>query len=111
MIEQVGAGQDAKPAGACRFCAACYQIALNVLLALDRLANALAGGDPAETISQRVARAERAGHRWARAACRLLDVFSAKHCRWSLAPGSIGREVWSWSKDGPPNPPAPPQDR
>jgi hypothetical protein len=33
------------------------------------------------------------------------------HCTWSLeVPGSIAREVWSWSDDTP-NPPPPPDAR
>ncbi len=76
------------------------QYAVNVLLGLDVLASAVIGGDGRETISERMARAQKAGVVWAGRLCRLLDVFGAKHCSKSLEPGSIGRELWDWSKSG-----------
>ena len=37
----------------------------NLLLAFDEFVNALAGGDPRETISSRAAKARRRGRKWA----------------------------------------------
>ena len=86
----------------CRRCLAVRQFAMNLALALDRLANVLLLGDPAETVSQRLARARAAGNRWAALACRGLAAVGRRlgetedHCTWSLSPDSSGRELWRW---------------
>jgi hypothetical protein len=81
--------------GACLFA---RQLALNWLLALDRLGNCVLLGDPSETISQRLGRAENAGNRIAWAVCRVLNVINPDHCQWSLEPGpSIGKQLWNWN--------------
>lgn len=55
--------------------------ALNVLVALDQLLNAITGGDPDETISSRLGKAKRRGNRAAKAACWVLaKVFGVRHC-------------------------------
>lgn len=88
----------------CAPCTVARQIALNFLLASDRLLNALTLGDPSETVSQRLGRAQRVGNRIAIALCRVLNVINANHCEWSLQPGpSIGAEVWHWSPPVPPS--------
>ena len=79
-------------------CTAC-QYALNLLLALDKGLNTLLGGDPSETLSRRLGRAEDAGSTLAGYACWVLGVFSKNHCTWSEQPGTEGKEVWSWSKN------------
>ena len=82
----------------CRACSFTRQLVLNGLLAADRAANALLLGDPNETISQRLGRAENAGNRVAWALCRVLNVINRDHCQWSLQPGpSIGRQLWDWN--------------
>lgn len=53
---------------------------LNVLIGVDQLANAIAGGDPDETISSRVGkrlRESKAGVLWARI---VIACTSKKHC-------------------------------
>lgn len=75
--------------------------AFNVLVALDQLANTLAGGDPDETVSSRTAKAARAGHRWGHWGCRALDWFDPGHCDAAIEPDEGHRAVV-------PNPPEPP---
>lgn len=53
-------------------------------VALDQLGNALAGGQPDETISFRAAKARAAGSRPACVLCRLLDLFQKDHCAITL---------------------------
>lgn len=54
--------------------------AWNILIALDQLANAIAGGDPAETVTDRAARARRRGAWWAVALCAVLHALDDGHC-------------------------------
>lgn len=56
----------------------------NVLIAVDQLGNALAAGDPDETISSRAGKAQRAGRRWGCILCRMLDWFERDHCAKSM---------------------------
>jgi hypothetical protein len=65
----------------------------NVLIALDQLVNAFAGGDPDETLSSRAAKAMQEGKRWACVLCRLLDFIQANHCLRSLEPDEGARAV------------------
>lgn len=83
---------------ACKACVIVRHYALNIGLAMDRLANAALLGNANETLSQRTARAELAGNRIARLACRLLGLIDRNHCAWSLEPGTIGMEIWSWNR-------------
>jgi hypothetical protein len=58
---------------------------INILIALDQLANALAFGDPGETISSRVGKAIRRAktpRKWTIAYWlnKLLDLFEQDHC-------------------------------
>lgn len=74
------------------------QYALNIGIALDRLVNAVLRGNPSETLSQRLGRAQAAGSRRACIVCRLLDLINPRHCAWSLLPGpSLGKELWDWN--------------
>ena len=52
----------------------------SVLLAFDRLGNALGHGDDLETISSRANRARRRGAWWGRALCWMLDKLDPGHC-------------------------------
>ena len=56
-----------------------------VLVGLDQFINALAGGDPAETMSYRAAVDRAAGSRFACVFCRFLDLFQRDHCGITLA--------------------------
>jgi hypothetical protein len=50
-------------------------------LAIDQCGNALFGGDPAMTISERVGRNLRAGKAWAKPVAAFIDFFFGKgHC-------------------------------
>jgi len=82
----------------CRACSIVRQIVLNTLLISDKAFNTFLLGDPNETLSRRTARAADSGSQPAKAFCRVLGWFSKNHCAWSFAPGSIGREIWSWSE-------------
>lgn len=53
---------------------------MRVLIALDRLANAILRGKDRETISSRAGRARDEGKRWGCILCRLLDWIEAGHC-------------------------------
>lgn len=52
----------------------------NILIALDQLGNALANGDPDETISSRLAKLNRKGNKVGVIGCKILDVFEKGHC-------------------------------
>lgn len=57
--------------------------ALNVLVTLDCLANAILFGDPDETISSRAGKAMEDGKKWGCILCKLIGnsgIFSKDHC-------------------------------
>jgi hypothetical protein len=81
----------------CRPCQVLAQLGYNYLLIFDKVANTALLGDPGETLSRRFARGRDAGDRFCKFACTVLNVFSKGHCDWALEPGSLGREIWSWS--------------
>lgn len=56
----------------------------NVAVAVDQLLSALTGGDPDETISSRLGKAQRRGQPFACIACRLLDLIQRNHCARSI---------------------------
>lgn len=56
----------------------------NLLIALDQFGNALAAGDPDETISSRAGKGKAEGKRWACLLCRLLDQIQRGHCDKSI---------------------------
>lgn len=91
---------------ACRACLIVGQIAANLALLADHVANTLLLGDPNETLSRRIARARAAGLHWASRTCRALQFVlgghgAADHCTWALTNSvPVGsREVWSWVTD------------
>lgn len=53
---------------------------LNVAEAADRLLNAIALGDPLQTISHRANDARKRGEEWACVLCKVLDIFQKDHC-------------------------------
>jgi hypothetical protein len=57
---------------------------LNVLLGLDYFASSLLLGDPRESISSRLGKAQRDGRPWACVLCRALDAISPNHCADSI---------------------------
>ncbi len=59
---------------------------LNILGALDRLANAITLGSGDETISSRLGKAQAKGSRFACVLCRFLDLFQRDHCKLSINP-------------------------
>lgn len=62
--------------------------------ALDCLGNALAGGDPWETISSRSGKARANGRVWACVLCRLLAWITRKdHCGESILPNQGSRAI------------------
>lgn len=113
---RVGAGADERSASKCWLCAVFFQWCLNVLVLLDFALNVLLLGSANETVSQRAARARRAGSKPAAAFCAVLTaawgLFGRKedHCDFALSPGSLSQELWAWSPDTP-NPPPPPDAR
>lgn len=58
--------------------------AINVLIGVDQLANAIIRGAPDETISSRAAKAEIRGKRWGCVLCKFLDKLDKDHCKKSL---------------------------
>lgn len=60
------------------------QYVWNFLSAVDRVANALTGGSPDETISSRAGKAQAAGKTWACVLCKFLDLFDKNHCKKSI---------------------------
>lgn len=55
---------------------------INMAVSLDTCGNALFGGDPRQTISERTGCALLEGKRWARLAAPVIDYFFGKdHCR------------------------------
>ena len=76
---------------ACVICVWLY----NLARWLDQGLNALTGGDPRQTLSSRLGRAELAGVAWAVAACRVLGwVFrDPLHCAGAVVPGDNAMEA------------------
>ena len=59
------------------------------------------GGDPDETISSRLGKAQRAGVWWAeKIACPLVDLllFEENHCLKSIEDDEGMKEIWHWVK-------------
>lgn len=53
----------------------------NILVSLDQFFNTVFGGDPDETVSSRLGKAERAGSRRAHIACAIIGLFLGHdHC-------------------------------
>lgn len=57
----------------------------NIGMALDCLLNAVLGGNPAETVSMRGARAATENIRWGCILCKVLDFIDRDHCRKTYA--------------------------
>lgn len=53
---------------------------LNILISIDQLGNTIAGGDPDETISSRLAKLNRKGNKVGIIGCKILDKFDKGHC-------------------------------
>lgn len=53
---------------------------MRILIAVDRLFNAIFRGKDRETISHRAARARSQGKTWGCILCRLLDLVNPGHC-------------------------------
>ena len=53
---------------------------INILIAADQGINALAGGNPDETISSRAAKAQLNNKRWGCVLCKLLNYLDKDHC-------------------------------
>lgn len=79
----------------CYLCAGAKAVAFKAALALDKLANFLTGGDPGQTVSSRLGRAELAGSRWAAALCRGISwaFREPDHCILAVRPGDNAREL------------------
>jgi hypothetical protein len=59
--------------------------AFNVLVAIDQLGNAIAGGDPDETISSRAGKLNRQ-RLWATMLCNFLNWLDPGHCTDAIEP-------------------------
>lgn len=68
---------------------------LNILVAVDQLANTILGGDPDETISSRAAKAQRLKKPWGCVLCKFLDLFQKGHCDKSIEWGE-GADAVRW---------------
>lgn len=58
--------------------------AINLLLWIDEGGNAITGGSPNETISERSAKAMDAGKTWGCVLCKFLDWLQKDHCEIAL---------------------------
>jgi hypothetical protein len=81
-----------------------WGLVLNILLTADIVLNALLLGRPGETVSQRAGRLRNSGSPVGCLLCRGLSGlfwFTRRdHCTWSLdQTGTIGTELWRWSKE------------
>ncbi len=66
----------------------------NLLVALDQLLNAVAGGDPSETISSRAGKRADQGNRAARVFCWLIGIaLGHDHCHDAEEPDEGGEAV------------------
>ncbi|MDR5883617.1 hypothetical protein [Caballeronia sp. LZ032] len=72
----------------------------NVLVALDQLANAIALGDPDETISSRAGKAMQEGKRWGCVLCRCLDLLQKDHCLKSIESDEGARALFPENQSG-----------
>lgn len=52
---------------------------INILVGMDQLANAVAGGDPDETISSRCGKREKS-NRLCKWLCKMLNKLDPRHC-------------------------------
>lgn len=55
-----------------------------VIYSIDQLVNTLLGGWPDQTISERAARAQIKGEKWACRLCKFLDKLDKDHCKNSI---------------------------
>lgn len=58
--------------------------ALNVLIAIDQLVNAILFGDPDETLSSRIGKNAEKGHKFSIFMSKVLDWFEKDHCKKSM---------------------------
>lgn len=65
----------------------------NILIAIDQLGNAVAAGDPDETISSRAGKAMREGRVWGCVLCKFLNWFERDHCAKSIEADEGGRAI------------------
>jgi len=56
----------------------------NMAISLDQLVSTATGGDPDETVSSRLGKAERRGNKFACFFCRALDFIQKDHCAKSI---------------------------
>ena len=77
--------------------------AINILIALDCLANALLLGDPRETICSRLGKVQaRDDQTWlGKALCWALDTLDPDHVYKSIDPHEGDQELWSWGRSPP----------
>ena len=68
--------------------------AWNILISFDRFVNALAGGDPEETVSSRAGKARNADKAWGKALCPVLDWLDPLHCATSIDHTEGDDAVW-----------------
>lgn len=66
----------------------------NVAVAIDQVGNALAGGDPQETVSSQLGKRQ-AVCKLCRVLCRLLDKIDPRHCHESINPLEGSDSVWA----------------
>ena len=75
------------------FRAGLIQYSWNVLIAIDQLANALAGGDPDETISSRLGKAHLRGTKYGHWLWHILEYIQPGHCTKAIERDEGRREV------------------
>lgn len=76
------------------------QYIYNIAVTISQIFSAVLGGDPDETTSSRVGKAQKAGKWWAiHLAGPVLDLFFREkdHAIKSIEPGEGAKQVWDWS--------------
>lgn len=69
------------------------QYLVNILIALDQLANSILFGDPRETISSRSDKAMKEGKKWGCVLCKFLALFQKDHCQNAVNPAVGDRAI------------------
>lgn len=74
---------------------------LNVLLVASQVASTLLGGDPDESVSSRIGKAQVAKKKWAvNFAAPFVNCLMQEenHCLKAIEPDEGSKQIWDWSK-------------
>lgn len=77
------------------------QYVYNLLLHGSQTLSVILGGDPDESVSSRLGKAQKAGKKWARNyACPFVDFITNEkdHCEKAIETDEGQKQIWDWSK-------------